>query len=207
MPTGPFDHLEHDFAFSTIEEARDDTHSPHNLSPPDDDYHELCGEENHKSLVYDIYHAIIAHAKRNNPTSTRSPDPPDIDPETWREFQIDQEENLRRILGKEETGQIEVERRCWIMIDQVLEIHRTGARSANFFGPAEKWVLKFSERLERVVKAVEDHSIIAVDVVRGHNLAEIAIMTAAFVEKRVELQFEIFLQEKGMGEARRVKGS
>ncbi|KXS99759.1 hypothetical protein AC578_10429 [Pseudocercospora eumusae] len=195
MPTGPFDHLEHDFAFHNIEEAHNDTNSSHNLSPPDDDYHELCGEENHKALVYDIYYAIIAHAKRERSTNTRSPAPPNTDPETWREFQIDQEENLRRIMEKEESWEREVERRCWIMIDQVSKIPRSGASSANFFGPAEKWVLKFSERLERVVKAVEDHPVIAVDVLRGHNLPEIAIMTDAFVEKRVVLQFGIFLGE------------
>lgn len=47
---------------------------------------------------------------------------------------------------------------------------------------------------------LQDHPIIAVDILRGHNLSEIAIMTDAFVEKRVELQFEIFMQEREGGE-------
>ncbi|KAF7196571.1 hypothetical protein HII31_01941 [Pseudocercospora fuligena] len=155
MPTGPCDHLEHDFAFNDISEARADTSSCYTLSPIDDDYHQLCGEENQKALVYDIYHAIIAHAKRETSNDARNPAPSDVDPEAWVEFQIDQEENLRRILKKEENWEREVERRCWVMLDQIFSIHQTGARSSNFFGPAEKWMLKLSQRLERVVKAVE----------------------------------------------------
>ncbi|EME78503.1 uncharacterized protein MYCFIDRAFT_80917 [Pseudocercospora fijiensis CIRAD86] len=199
MPTGPLDYLEHGFAFNSIEEARNDVNSSYNLSPPDDDYLEICGEENHKALVYDLWHAIMRHAKRDVKEESRSPAPVNIDPAAWRAFQTDQDQNLGKIVGKDENGEVEAERRCWVMLDQILEVHRTGARKSNFFGPAEKWVLKFSERLERVVKAIENHSIIAIDVLRGHNLPEIAIMTDAFVEKRVGLQLGIFMGERENG--------